>query len=337
VSARHIGILRLSAIGDVVMAVPMVRALQQAFPEDKISWLIDKQAYAVVQGLSGVNFIVIDKPKLPHAFFRFGYQMRHHRFDVLLCMQAAFGVNFLYPFLRAKKKIGFDWGRAKDGQWAVVRKRIAPGRDHLVDMFFKFAQAIGVTQQSSDSELPISEADKAYVDTLVGNKPLIAINPRASKEERNWLTERYIALIDAIHQRYDVDVVLTGAPNDKSLTSAIAASSHATDLAGKTNLKQLAALFQRATAVVAPDTGPAHIASAMGTPVIGLYAVAPPELSAPYGSKALVVNKYPEACRQFLDKSPEELPWVTRVHHPGAMGLITVDDVMDKLSLALPA
>jgi heptosyltransferase I len=105
------------------------------------------------------------------------------------------------------------------------------------------------------------------------------------------------------------------------------------NLIGQTTPKQLAAVLGKVRALVAPDTGPVHIATAMGTPVIGLYAVAPPELSGPYLSRHLVVNCFPQAVRQMLGKDPDAAAWGTRVHSAKAMALIEVEPVLEKLAM----
>jgi heptosyltransferase I len=107
------------------------------------------------------------------------------------------------------------------------------------------------------------------------------------------------------------------------------------NLCGKTTPKQLAALLSHLEVLIAPDTGAVHIARAMDTPVIGLYAVASPKLTGPYQRMEYCVDRYPQAVRKFLDKDPDPIPWNTRVHHSEAMGLITVGDVMQQLEKLL--
>jgi heptosyltransferase I len=106
-------------------------------------------------------------------------------------------------------------------------------------------------------------------------------------------------------------------------------------LSGKTTPKQLAALLSLVDVLIAPDTGSVHIARAMNTPVIGLYVVASLKLTGPYQRLEYCVDRYPQAVQKFLGKNPDELPWNTRVHHPDAMSLITVDDVMQHLEKVL--
>src|SRR5436189_2681717 len=107
------------------------------------------------------------------------------------------------------------------------------------------------------------------------------------------------------------------------------------NLVGKTTPKQLAAVLARARVLLAPDTGPVHIATAMDSPVIGLYAVAPSKLSGPYFSRDLVIDCFPEAVRTILAKDPARIPWGTRVHTQKAMELIQVNDVLEKLAVAV--
>lgn len=121
----------------------------------------------------------------------------------------------------------------------------------------------------------------------------------------------------------------------RAVLRCIAKPARVLDLIGQTTPRQLAAILARTKALVAPDTGPVHIATAMGTPVVGLYAVARPELTGPYNSQHLVVNRFPEAVRTILAKEVGEVSWKTRVKSPKAMELITVEDVMKKLELVI--
>jgi heptosyltransferase I len=133
--------------------------------------------------------------------------------------------------------------------------------------------------------------------------------------------------------------VFTGGNSEaeKALCGQLAeiAPGHTLNLCGRTTPKQLAALLGEMNVLIAPDTGAVHIARAMGTPVIGLYAVASPRLTGPYQQMGYCVDRYPQAVQRFLGKEPDKLPWNTRVHHPGAMALIEVADVMQQLSAVL--
>ncbi len=329
---QKIGILRLSAIGDVVMVVPMVRALQFNFPQAEITWIIGRAAYSLLKGLSGVKFIVIDKPNSFASYNKFRKQLKPYKFDVLFAMQASLRTNLMYPLISAKRKIGFDKKRAKDFHFLFIQESIYFKENHLLDSFMSFAEHIGVKQPSMlEWNLSIEPENYNWLKSKV-NKPYIVINPAASKKERNWLSERYIQLIETIEIEYpQLEIILTGTSNDFEMLQSITNKTKALNFAGKTSLKQLAAVVDDALLLIAPDTGPVHIATAMNTPVIGLYAVITAKLSGPYLSKELTIDKYSQAVTKILKKDPTTIAWGERVHSTEAMKLITVDDVMTKL------
>ena len=117
---------------------------------------------------------------------------------------------------------------------------------------------------------------------------------------------------------------------EQDYARTISEASGATNLVGRTSLKQLYALIAAADVVLCPDSGPAHMATAAGTPVVGLYATSNPERTGPYLSRSLCVNRYPDAAERYLGKPVSDLRWGERVRHPGAMALITNDDVIGK-------
>lgn len=336
-SNLNIAIVRFSALGDVLLLVPAVRSLRRSFPNATITWITSPLAYALLQGLEGVQFEVYDKPRSLadyRAFYR-AYSKRN--FDVVLAMQANLRINLLYPALHAPVKIGFDRTRAREGQWLFCNRRIPFANTHLADSFLAFAAQLGADISSAEWSLPVAEAEQAWAREKLKNlpRPLIAIHPFASKTERNWLFERYAELIRATVGNWHAGIVLTGgnAPAERDFCARLAAIApdRTLNLCGQSTPKQLAAVLAQADVLVAPDTGPVHLARAMNTPVVGLYAVASPVLSGPYAAQEYVVNRYPQAVRKFLGKDPDQVPWNTRVHHPDAMSLIQTEDVLQQL------
>ncbi len=333
----RIAIVRFSALGDVVMVSAAINALRRALTDAEITWFTSPLTYSLLHGMSGVRFVVIDKPRSFSDYRAFYRRFRERDFDVVLAMQANLRINLLYPALRAPIKIGFDRTRAREGQWLFCDQRIPFHDDHLVDSFLSFVEQL--TGQAAEAiwDLPIAEADHAWaIDELRHlAKPLIAIHPHASKAERNWLPERYAEVI----QKSSDSIVLTGGDSlaERTLCQQLCAIApdRTLDLCGKTSPKQLAALLGKVDVLIAPDTGSVHIARAMDTPVIGLYAVASPKLTGPYQRTEYCVDRYPQAVRKYLGKDPERLSWNTRVHHPDAMSLIEVDDVLQQLTRVL--
>jgi heptosyltransferase I len=333
----RIAIVRFSALGDVVMVSAAVRALQRSLPDASITWITSPLAYALLKGMQGIHFEVMDKPRSFADYRAFYRAFRSRQFDVVLAMQANLRINLLYPALRAPIKIGFDPTRAREGQWLFCNRHI-PFRDsHLVDSFLSFVETLSGKSSPAIWSLPVGENDMDWAHEQMNKlpKPLIAIHPHASKSERNWLPERYAEVIKKSVTRWQCGVLLTGgnSPIEQALCERLSqiAPAHTLNLCGKTTPKQLAALLSLMDVLIAPDTGAVHIARAMDTPVIGLYAVASPKLTGPYQQMDYCVDRYPQAVKEYLGKNIEHLAWNTRVHHPDAMSLIEVSDVMQQL------
>lgn len=328
-------IVRLSALGDVLMIVPLIRTLQTHLPDTKLTWIISRPAYDLVEGMDGVEFIVIDKPKKLTDLWQFKRQMSARHFEVLLAPQASMRTNLLYPFIKAKRKIGYDPLRAKDAHGWFIKEHITPGMDHTLDGFLKFAEPLGIKEKVIRWDLPITAADYEWAEHhLPTNGPILVVNPAASKPERSWLVERYIAVLQQARERWQAQIVLTGGPGeyDRGLADKILQMVDATDLVGKTKPKQLLAVISKATAVLCPDTGPSHMSAAVNTPVVALHAVTSSLVSGPYIFPHLVVDRYPQAVKQVLGLTMEQHVWGTHVHGDEAMKLISVNDVMQKLA-----
>jgi heptosyltransferase I len=341
---QHIAFFRLSALGDVVLAIPMIRALQKAWPSCKITWITSSAVYPLLEGLDGVEFLVIQKPQKIKDYLSLRKLFKQYEFDILIAAQASFRTNLIYPHINAKRKIGFDNGRAKDLHSWFVKEQIPGANEHLAEGFMGFAKYLGVdtpkTKQEFDWQLYTSEADQTWARATRNNgsdkkQKYIAINAAASKAERTWKAEHYAQLIDLAVAQYNCQVVLTGGPaeNEIKLANDIEAlvKSDIDNRVGKTKHKQIAALLGEVDCLIAPDTGPVHIAVAMNTPVIGLYAVARSGLSGPYQSPDYTVDAYPLAVEAYLGKPYDKASWHERVHHQYAMDLITVDDVLEQL------
>lgn len=340
---KNIAFFRLSALGDVVLAIPMIRALQKAWPQCKITWITSSAVYPLLEGLDGVEFLVIKKPQKIKDYLALRKLFKEFEFDILIAAQASFRTNLIYPHINAKRKVGFDNGRAKDLHSFFVKEQIAPANEHLAEGFMGFAKHLGIdtpsTPQDFDFSIYTSDEEQAWAKAQRQKPKYIAINAAASKAERTWKAQHYAQLIDEAVTKHDCQVVLTGGPavNEIELAAQIQqlAKSDINNLVGKTKHKQFAALLAEVDCLIAPDTGPAHIAVAMNTPVIGLYAVARSGLSGPYQEPDYTVDVYPQAVEKYLGKSFESAGWHERVHHADAMDLITVEAVLAQLEKAL--
>ncbi|HVT61951.1 MAG TPA: glycosyltransferase family 9 protein [Legionellaceae bacterium] len=322
------------------MVVPLIRTLQKAFPNAQLTWVISRPAYDLVEGMENVEFIVIDKPNHLKDYWHFKQCMRHRKFDVLLAVQASFRANLLYACISARRRIGYDSLRAKDGHGWFINECIAAGNDHTLDGFLRFAEALDVKTFDIRWDLPIPAEDHAWAKMHLPPKndgPIIVVNPAASKQERSWRVERYIAVLQHLQQRWHAQIILTGGPGayDRVLGDAIAEAVPVTNLIGKTKPKQLLALLSLVDIILCPDTGPSHMGVAVHTPVIALHAVTSSEVSGPYLYRHLAVDNYPEAVRTVLNKTPEMNIWGTHAHGMHTMDLVTVEAVIARLDQVL--
>ena len=333
--------MRYSALGDLALVAPAVMHLREHLPDARITWITSPLGYSLLNGLDGINFEVFDKPRTIRDYRNFYRQFRHRRFNVVLAMQANLRVNLLYPALHAPIKVGFDRTRAREGQWLFCNRHIPFRNEHLADSFMAFAAQLGANSLPAEWRFPLSDEDKSWAKESLKPlpRPLIAIHPSSSKSERNWLFERFADLITIARKRWSASFVFTGGNNDfeRDVCTRLAqlAGPEALNLCGRTTPKQLAAVLGEADILIAPDTAAVHLARAMDTSVIGLYAVASPKLTGPYLHSEFIVDRYPDALRKFLGKDPEQVGWNTRVHNPAAMQLITVDDVLMQLTRVL--
>jgi heptosyltransferase I len=338
---ESICILRLSAVGDVCHTLPVVRTIQSAWPKTRLTWIIGKTEANLVGDIPGIELVIFDKSLGWHAYRTVHRRLMGRRFDALLHMQMSLRSSLINRLVDTPIRLGFDKARAKDLQWLVNNHQIpAHQRQHVMDSLFGFAEALGITERHLSWDIPIGQQDKDALNALIPHdKPLLVISPCSSMSYRNWHAQGYAQVADYAVQRYAFNIVLSGGPSpaEKKLGEDIERhmKSRAVNLIGKTNLKQLLYLLQQADVVISPDSGPAHMATAVSTPVIGLYACTNPDRARPYFSADYVVNKYPQAVMEKYGKPPEALPWGIRVREPGAMVRITVEDVIAKLDFVV--
>ncbi len=325
-------LLRLSALGDVTHVVPLVRTLQAARPDTPIHWIIDKAGHKLLDGLPGVTFHAYDKKSGMAGVKELRRQLPPGRFEALLQMQVAFRANLLSAFIPAERRIGYDRSRSKDLHGLFINERI-PDRPgiHVLDAIGSFCEPLGLrqTEVSWDLAVPQSAYEWAAAQWQDDGRPVLMISPCSSHVRRNWYADRYAAVANHAAQR-GWQVVLCGGRSEleRSMADAIQAQLHtpALDLVGKDTLKQLPALLARANLVMTPDSGPMHIANAMGAKVLGLHAASNPNRSGPYSDRRYCVDRYDDAARKYLAKQAEDLKWGTKIEFDDVMELITVED-----------
>lgn len=325
-------LLRLSALGDVTHVVPLVRTLQAARPDTPIHWIIDKVGHKLLDGLPGVVFHAYDKKTGMAGVKELRTQLPPGRFEALLQMQVAFRANLLSAFIPAERRIGYDRSRSKDLHGLFINERI-PDRPgvHVLDAIGSFCEPLGLrqTEVSWDLAVPPSAYEWAAAQWPDDGRPVLMISPCSSHVMRNWYADRYAAVANHASER-GWQVVLCGGRSEleRSMADAILTqlATPALDLVGRDTLKQLPALLARANLVMTPDSGPMHIANAMGAKVLGLHAASNPHRSGPYSDRRYCVDRYDDAARKYLGKTAADLKWGTKIEFDDVMELVTVED-----------
>lgn len=331
---ESICILRLSALGDVTHLLPVVHTLRARYPQLKITWIIGKFEYKLMRALPDVEFIPYDKKGGFKAWLALRKQLAGRRFDALLLMQLSARANLVSSAVRAERRIGFDAARSKEGHGLFINERITPAPGgHVLDGLMQFAAAMGADAFQYDWSLPSAPADHAWVDqVLPDQQPFAVISPCSSHRLRNWNPAGYAGLADHLAQRYGLRIVLCGGPTDLERETAAAISQHmqmpALNLVGQDTLPQFLALLRRARLLISPDSGPAHMASVAGIPVLGLYAATDPQRSGPYQYRDYCVDAYSQAAQQLEGQPASALKWGHKIEKRGVMDLITLEQAI---------
>ena len=328
-------LLRTSAIGDVTHVVPLVHTLRRAWPQARLTWIVGKLERRLVGDLPGVEFVTFDKGAGWAGMRAVREALKDHRFDVLLQMQVAMRSNLLSLGIKAKRRIGYDKARSKDLHGLVINERI-PARtgEHVLDAIGSFCEPLGLKQTDVRWDIPIPDEARVWAaEQLPPGGPVLLVSPTSSHALRNWRPERYAAVMDHAAQR-GWRVMLIGGPSplERRMADAVLAACRLqpVDLTGKDTLKRLLAMLSRASLLLTPDSGPMHMANAVGCKVLGLHAASNPDRSGPYSDRRWCVNKYDEASQRYLGKPASEIPWGSKIEKPGVMDLIGVDDVIER-------
>ncbi|UJF17998.1 glycosyltransferase family 9 protein [Vibrio sp. SS-MA-C1-2] len=320
-------VLRLSAIGDVCNTIPVVQAIQKEWPNCSITWICGKLEAQLINDLPNINVVIFDKKKGWRGYLELWSQLKDQRFDALLHMQYALRSSIATLGIKAKYKLGFDNKRSQDMQMLFTNLKVkSPTSLHVVDTLLAFGSALELPKEKASWNLSYSQqAGQWAKQQLSSDKTNLVVVPATSKAYKNWNAQGYAdVIIDAQNKGFNVIIAGSPAPIEIDLAASIEEklTQPVFNLVGKSSIKEMLALLDHADLVLAPDTGPTHMASAMNTPVVGLYAHYNPMRSGPYHYLDYVVSVYAEAVAEEHNKPIEMLPWRTRVQDESAMDRI---------------
>ncbi len=304
---QRICIVKLSAIGDVVHALPTAAAIKRTWPHIDIWWLVEDRCAGILEDnptLTGVITVPLKRwrkdpwsARTWRELAAFRRTLRAHRFDLVIDIQGLLKSAILAMMTGCRMRIS----HADQREGSRFLNKAVPAYSkgtHVVDEYLDVARFLGA--EPFPVEFPLHVPDKARDRIhqlmneygLADGSPLAVINPSAGQPQKRWPADRFAELAHRLETERQMRVAVVGAASDKELAQHVCTGNHAVNLAGLTTLKELAALLERATVHICGDTGSAHIASALGTPVVGLYGPTNPRRSCPYGQLERVVSTY---------------------------------------------
>jgi heptosyltransferase I len=326
----------LTGLGDVVHGLPVVNAIKRAWPHAHITWVVEPMPSGMLRPHPAVDEVIVFHKQAGWAGVRrLRTELRRHHFDITLNFNIYFKSIFPTLFARARRRIGFERGRARDGVWLFANEHLKPGpRRHTQDLFFEFLAALGITAEPLQWLIPITETERLEQEAFFGelrDRPVIGVVGASANPKKDWPAENYPALVDALTADFNAHVVLLGGPGAREQGIAQYITEHAQHRphwALGDSIRRLTWLIDGCQLIIAPDTGPVHIARALEVPVIGLYGHTNPWRVGPY-------RKYDDL---WIDRynDPGEAADASRAEPKhGRMELISVQDVLEKVACVL--
>jgi lipopolysaccharide heptosyltransferase I len=303
-------IIKPSAIGDIVHALPVLNLLRTHWPAAHISWVVSTACASLLEGHPQIDELIPferrqfgkgwRKPSAALGLFHFMQSLRERQFDLVIDLQGLFRSGWMSWRTGAPVRVGP--AEAREMGWIFYTHRVETGfpHGHAVDRYLKVADALGLGRTPARCVFATTDGDRASTAKLLPNDVhrYAVMLPGANWSTKRWPPEKFAALVEPLRQQYGLASIIAGGAGDAKLAARIPG---ALDLTGKTNLRQLVALLERADLVIGNDTGPMHIAAALDRPIVALYGPTNPDYTGPYGRLNTVV-RHPIECSPCLSR-----------------------------------
>ncbi len=303
----NILIVKLSALGDVVQTIPTFEALRSHYPTAHISWLVEEGAAELLEYYPRLDEVLVCHrkswlqkvrnpllwPAISLDIMRFCHRLRSRRYDIIIDLQGLLKSAVWVGLARGTRKIGFD--RTREGSWRFLNERLPPydPDQHALERYLVVARYLGAKLDNVRVRDPWTSSEghhfKKRIAEITDNSggPLVACHPISRWETKLWTEANFASLADTMVRRLQATVVFTGASEDRDAISRIIQNAGARQLfnwAGTAGLRELAHLYKQSAVVVATDSGPMHLAAAVGTPVVALFGPTAPWRTGPHGN-----------------------------------------------------
>ena len=294
---QRVLIIKPSAIGDIVHALPVLPRLRKLWPSAKISWLVAPAGAALIERHPLLDEVIPFErgryggwynPAAMWELVQFLYQLRRRKFDVVIDLQGLFRSAWISLASGAPRRVGFSNAREFAPWFYTDLVDCSWKHDHAVERYLKIAGALGCPDGPVEFCFAVDEEDRRFIAELVSPGMKYAVlMPGTNWATKRWPIERFAQLAGILKERLGLESIVAGGAGDGELARQIPAK---LNLVGKTNLRQIVALLERASLVVANDTGPMHVAAALGVPLVAPYGPTDPARTGPYGRQDSVIR-----------------------------------------------
>jgi heptosyltransferase I len=297
-SPRKILIIKPSAIGDVVHTLPILKLVRTQFPKAHITWLVTPQCASLLEEHPLLDEVLLFErrrfgagwrdPKAAAGIIRFARDLRAKQFDLVLDLQGLFRSGWMAWQTGAPIRVGF--ANAREFAWAFYTHRvpIATMEQHAIERYLTLAETIGCPRGPVDFTFNTDDATRQSVTAMLsGIENFAVLLPGTNWETKRWPVEKFAAMAKSLRERFSLKIITVGGPDDVQLSTQIPAD---LDLTAKTTLRQLVALLEKSSLVVANDSGPMHIASALGKPLVVPFGPTNPIRTGPYARPDSVIR-----------------------------------------------
>lgn len=324
---RRILIIKPSALGDVVHTLPVLNLLRRRWAEAHIAWVVGGAFAELLEGHPQLSEVIRFErrrfargwrdPSAAAGLFRFGRELRHGEFDLVIDLQGLLRSGWMTMRTRAPVRVGFSNARELAHLFYTHRIPTEIGEQHAIDRYLALCEALGCGREPVEFRFHVTGADRARVAELVGRVRRYAVLlPGTNWMTKRWPVEEFAALVRPLRERFELESIVCGAPDTAEIASRITG---AINLAGRTNLRELVALLERADIVIANDSGPMHIAAALGRPLVTVFGPTNPVRTGPY-------RRIDSVARIDIECSP---CYSRRCSHQSCLRWLSVEHVLE--------
>jgi heptosyltransferase-1 len=300
---KNILIVKLSAIGDVIHALPVAYALKQTYPNARITWVVEKASYDLLTNNPYIDEIIIfDKPKFKSISglltngYKFSKLLKSYNFDLAIDLQGLFKSAAISYLSGAPKRLVYCNARELSDK---IGQRICGNHEHghVVDRYLDVARHLGCKVDQVEFPMHITEMEAQKAEAIANHaglqleNPYVVLAPGTNWPSKCWPTTHFAKLADKLYDNNMIPVII-GGPTDQQLAQEIMANTKIPpiDLTGKTSLKQLAYIMKKSQTFVGGDTGPMHLAVAVGAKVVTMFGPTDPNRNGPYGENHIILT-----------------------------------------------